>query len=82
MEAKEKAQKLIQKYLVLFYDLETDARDDLKMAKQCALIAVDEIWKAIDENFAVDSNYPALSERKWNRLNDFYKEVKTELEKL
>jgi hypothetical protein len=43
-------------------------------AKQCALIAVDEILNAITFNM--------YDEEEYNKVNDFWEEVKTEIEKI
>jgi len=47
-----------------------------------ALRCVDEIWKGIDENFRANPNTPSLSEYHWNKMREYYKEVKQEIEKL
>ena len=63
MSAKEKAKELVEKYLAIqFGDFPTTE------AKQCALIAVDEVLNAI-EYLDYDSTY-------------FWQQVKTEIGKL
>ena len=76
MTPKEKAKELIEKYLKL--DIEIGGQYDgyltMKMhdAKQCALIAVDEILK---------SHYALLTGIKPSTYN-YWQEVKEEIEKL
>ena len=67
MTPKDKAEELVLK----FYWRETDLRCSITDAKQCALIAVDELIEALDENA-------------WQNRNvaEYYKEVKHEIEKL
>ena len=73
MTPKEKATQLVGKYLFYFpefrnekeYDYDTDK------AKECALIAVNEILKA------VESDWSFMEVRQ-----DYWKEVKQEIEKL
>jgi hypothetical protein len=77
MTPKEKAKELVETFENYASGLNNDVFDDyecLKNAKQCALIAVDEIL----ENFGFHenkhyTNYGAI---------EFYEEVKTEIEKL
>ena len=77
MEAKEKAIELVEKFtpLVEYWDFCNNElrinEDILKDAKQCALIAVDEISKAVESDWS-------FMERKQN----FWQEVKIEIEKL
>ena len=77
MEAKEKAIELVGKFSPLveywdFYNNELRINEDiLKDAKQCALIAVDEISKAVESDWS-------FMERK----QIFWQEVKIEIEKL
>ena len=80
MEPKDKAVELVDKCYQLF-PLQKDVivnvgdlsweYDNWKEAKQCALIAVDEIIEALDYN-------------QWQNRNqiNYYKEVKIEIEKL
>ena len=65
MTPKEKAKELIQRYISIRRDI------NLSDAKQCALIAVDEILDAI-KNFHYGLEY--LNQR------DFWEEVKQEIE--
>lgn len=67
MEAKEKAEELVGKF---FNDLNTDQPDltiSRREAKQCALIAVDEV---------INQYYRLTSE------HEYWQQVKTEIEKL
>jgi hypothetical protein len=67
--AKEKADELFNKY----YQLCADSSYPDSMAKQCALIAVDEIYNEIDDNY--DTLHS--SDRK-----QYWQEVKNEIEKI
>jgi hypothetical protein len=72
MTPKEKAQELLDKYWIylragLLYDEE--AKDD---AKHCALIAVDEIMKAVGWK----------KMKLWVDRDNYWEEVKQEIEKL
>jgi hypothetical protein len=78
MTPKEKAKELVEKCELIFISSNADAWTI--PGKKCALIAVDEIWKGIDENFHSHPDQPALSERKWNDLKEYYEEVKKEIE--
>ncbi len=72
MTAKEKAEELVYKmHNVDFHDLPDELAMQFTHAKQCALIAVDEIIIALEGNH-------------WqNRvIMDYYEEIKQEIEKL
>lgn len=66
MTPKEKAYELVQKMRVHspVWEIEGDA-------KECALIAVDEIFEALDEHHWENRN-----------VTEYYREVKHEIEKL
>ena len=64
---KEKAEQLLNRF---WFDT---TLDELEQAKDCALIAVDEILNAIDWDYYEGSNQTE---------HNYYKEVKQELEKL
>jgi len=68
MTPKEKAEELVEKYDETLTYLESKSK-----AKQCAIIAVDEILKMVDESMQgfLDSDIIA-----------YWKQVKTEIEKL
>ena len=68
---KEKANELVEKMAIYHW---TDVCD-YEGAKQCALIAVDEIITAIENVFT-------KSVAKLNSTYRYYQEVKTEIEKL
>ena len=77
--AKEKAAELVDKYRTYIrmadkyeYNL---SKDEIYLAKQCALIAVDEIITAIENVFT-------KSVSKLNSTYRYYQEVKTEIQKL
>jgi hypothetical protein len=69
MEAKEKARELVEKYDSTLTYLESKSK-----AKQCALIAVDEVLYCLNMNH--DNVYF------YNPEYEYYKEVKQEIEKL
>jgi hypothetical protein len=68
MKPKEKALKLLSEYLIHFIEFYDDKEFDYNTdkAKQCALIAVDEILKIIHTNME----------------DKYWQEVKKEIEKL
>jgi len=72
MNAKDKAEELVNKYL-----LATPVGFHIDDAKQCALIAVDEIIKS-------SPNYPSkpLETLPFFNASKFWEEVKQEIEKL
>lgn len=79
MTPKEKAIELYYKfYNQLSFDL-TDEFND-KCAKQCALIAVDEILEAIPNEYL--DYWQGESQMILNEDVDYWKEVKQEIEKL
>jgi len=74
MTPKEKAEELVEK----FTDIENKYNEysDFKQAKQCALIAVDEIINTLDsERIKYSSDYCFEENKYWT-------EVKQEIEKL
>jgi hypothetical protein len=77
MTSKEKAEELVHKFKKYSYYPKTDndmlfVNELNNNAKQCALIAVDEILDLIDTIYDYDRE----------SLNPYWKEVKKELEKL
>lgn len=68
MTPKEKAKELIEKFRLNVLDYENNGLNTFK-AKQCALIAVDEIIDALDKSL-IDADI------------EFWKEVKKELSKI
>lgn len=71
MGPREKARELFQIYLNILLDAESDKQEIDEAAKKCALIAVDEILKA------VESDWSFMEVRQ-----DYWREVKQEIEKL
>lgn len=77
MDAKEKAKELVDKYRVELMLTDTEIGEELlctSVAKQCALIAVDEIEDAIDFDWMQVQNLES-QHRYWQK-------VKEEIEKL
>ena len=76
MEAKEKAEELFNKYCYAIRTEETDSAywTNIIYAKNCALIAVDEI---LDLNLGLSN----CDENNWE-IEKFYEKVKQEIEKL
>jgi hypothetical protein len=68
MEAKEKAKELVHRFQETMFFHVTDERIDIEEAKQCALIAVDEIL-SLHKKVALETL-------------EFYLEVKQEIKKL
>jgi len=72
MRAEDKAKELVEMYIV--FEFHTDSmRDQREIAKQCALIAVDEIINVINLKTLKGVKHP---------ISEYYQEVKTEIEKL
>lgn len=73
MTPKEKAKELFDKYCWAIRIDETDSGyfSNVLYAKECALIAVDEIFEALDEHHWQNRN-----------VTEYYMEVKQEIEKL
>jgi hypothetical protein len=70
MSAVDKAEKLVNNYRVMLMQTDTDAGEEIlctSIAKECAMIAVDEIR----------DNIPLISE-----IKDYWTEVKNEIIKL
>lgn len=70
MTSKTKADELFDKYYILCQEYTEEIQCSIQ-AKQCALIAVDEVLKSQKNIYGVN-----------NRATKFYLEVKEELEKL
>ena len=81
-EAKEKAKELFDKYCYAIRTEETDSGyfTNIIYAKQCALIAVEEILKAIPNEYL--ETYKGESNFIINEDIEYWQEVKKELEKL
>jgi hypothetical protein len=76
MTPQEKAWELTQKYMEMQHYLENDAWNN---AKQCALIAVDEIINSDPYKLSLEGKF--LTEHITYDIN-FWEEVKQEIEKL
>ena len=68
MKAKDKAKELVEKHLKKIIELAYAETKTKELAKQCALICVDEILKAVT----------TIADKRF----DFYTEVKQEIEKI
>lgn len=78
MKPKEKAEELVNKFIphtLVFNDGWLEAKDE---AKQCALIAVDEILNVLPQHEYLEDR----GEYHENRERLYWKEVKQEIEKL
>ena len=78
MTPKEKAEQLFNKFIIID-DLSDSTGNSLYFnahAKQCALIAVDEVLEALGYKSLSDSPYTTLEARQ------YYVQVKQEIEKL
>jgi len=83
MEPKEKAKELLDKYYIICQEFTEEIQCSIQ-AKQCALITVDEIMKAPHENSYVEL-IPTDAENTdwfWNKFDEYWNEVKNEIEKL
>ncbi len=76
MEAKDKAKELVQCYLYKVIEFAYAETDYKELAKQCALIAVDEILN----NFGLQTTGQTFYTE--YRAVEYWKEVKQEIEKL
>lgn len=80
MTPKEKAKELVDKFLYAnkghFY--QECPLEDLEAAKECALVAVDEILKILPTNEYLEDLRKYIE----NRERVYYKEVKQEIEKI
>jgi hypothetical protein len=74
MTPKEKAEELVLKYLKIRTDKMFNGWWHKKMAKQCALIAVDEVLKY--------QPYDVYTIEQCNNVNNYWHEVKQEIQKL
>jgi hypothetical protein len=73
MTPKEQAEQLLNEYRMLFMDEGEDYGEEILvsvLSKQCALIAVDEIINSVDNEHVSDI------------YNEFWEEVKQEIEKI
>ena len=75
MTPKEKAVELVDKYFIACHK-SSDLELSWKVCKQCALIAVDEVLQ-YDINAKCESQF-VIQER----IEEYWKQVKTEIEKL
>ena len=82
MTPKEKAQELYDKMHIEIYN--RDMYNDLFRAKQCALIAVDEILelKETQEEYQIQYDNGEWSRELGYRYSKYWQEVKQEIEKL
>jgi hypothetical protein len=82
MIAKEKAEWLVKKMYVVHSNSASDIT--LHFAKECALVAVDEIMKAPFENSYIDlvSDEAEDTTWFWDKFNDYWQQVKQEIQKL
>jgi hypothetical protein len=72
MTTKEKAEELVNSYRIILMNEDTECGNEIlctSIAKQCALITVDEIWNELE------------SERVFEKY-DYWLQVKKEIEKL
>lgn len=78
MTAREKASELIVNYQLKCKSL------DYQQAKECALIAVEEIMKAPHENRYIELIPSDADETDWfwDKFDEYWKEVKEEIQKL
>jgi hypothetical protein len=70
MTAREKAIELVDKYYIICQEFTEEIQCSIQ-AKQCALIAVDEVLKSQRNIYGVN-----------NKATTFYLEVKNEIEKI
>ena len=76
MTAKDKAKELVHRFQKTLFFHVTDERIDIQEAKQCALIAVDEILEAKTKILNKGDGWQLVE------CNIYWKEVKTEIQNL
>jgi hypothetical protein len=77
MTPKDKAEELVKKYSCYFHGIDENLFKEVVIhhdEKGCALIAVDEIIDAITFNM--------YDEEEYNKVNDYWEQVKHEIEQL
>lgn len=77
MTPKEKAEELTGRYAIKSYQLKLGI--SFNFDKQCALIAVDEILQVINIESVDDEPYSAM---RIININEYWQQVKNEIEKL
>ena len=84
MTPKEKAENLLNKYWKSCYDKHDFAKLNKEDAKQCALIAVDEILETTKVKWATQRKFPNGEYKFWKGVayKKYWQEVKQEIEKL
>ncbi len=80
MEAKEKSKELVEKFLLTENQYKEYA--DMQQAKQCALIAVDEIIKNCQETTKLYEFYDIIHSNISMQPLDYWNEVKQEINNL
>jgi len=83
MTPKEKAQELFDKYYIVCQEFTEEIQCSIQ-AKQCALIAVDEIMKAPHENSYIELIPTDADDTDWfwNKFDKYWEQVKNEIEKI
>ena len=83
MTPKEKAQELFDIYYIVCQEFTEEIQCSIQ-AKQCALIAVDEIMKAPHENSYIELIPTDADDTDWfwNKFDKYWEQVKNEIEKI
>lgn len=84
MNPQEKAQELVGKYIPhtrVFHEV-LGWEDYLDSAKQCALIAVDEILEATKHEYQIQYESGEWSREIGYKYSEYWKQVRNEIEKL
>ena len=85
MTPKEKAEELFDKFKDLTLNVEHDDDQNNFTAKQCALMAVNELMKAPHDSHYYAGFIPEDAEPTdffWDEFENFWNEVKQEIEKI
>jgi hypothetical protein len=84
IEAKEKAKELVSKYVSINLSQVNDLVDGIRisLAKQCALIHVNEMIKSQTHPSDYDEHSNKVVGSRITELGKYYEEVKQEIEKL
>jgi hypothetical protein len=78
-----KAKELLDKYYIICQEFTEEIQCSIQ-AKQCAFISVDQIMKAPHENCYMEliSTDAENTDWFWNKFDEYWNEVKNEIEKL
>lgn len=85
MKAKQKAIELVDKYRILLQETDTDISEEILLtivAKDCAIVCVDEIMKYVSWVSKLDAETVEQSRANDEMFINFWLEVKQEISKI